>query len=66
LNRHSLTRIARRRFKLPLLIVVNLNDVSFFLGLPAGKSFALLMLDDDVEALVVGGFDDFKEVSHIR
>ena len=66
MNRRPLTRIVRRRLKLPLPLLVDLDDVALFLGLLAGEPLALRMLDDGVEVLVVGGVDDVKEVVPVR
>jgi hypothetical protein len=66
MNRCQLTRIVRRGLELPLPLLVDLDDVALFLGLPAGEPLALRMLDDGVEVLVVGGVDDVKEVVPVR
>ena len=66
MNQRQLTRIVRRRLELPLPLLVDLDDVALFLGLHAGESLALRMLDDGVEVLVVGGVDDVKEVVPVR
>ena len=48
--------------ELSLPLVVDVNDFSFFQGLPASESLALSMLDNGVEVLVDGGFDKVNRV----
>ena len=44
--------------EISLSLAVALNDLGLFQGLPAREFSALRMLDDCVDVLVVGGFDD--------
>jgi hypothetical protein len=39
-------------------LAVDLNEVAFFLGVPAGISLTLRILDDGVEVHDVGNVDD--------